>query len=129
GLAVHHVFPLDGEYVFTIRLKRNGTVSSIDGIEEDEHQIEFRVDHALVKRFTIGGKFPGPDPGILIAPPEDDLAGRRGHDQPVNPHKDPQERPPVKGGGRLPAVGVYDFGPSAPEEPPAPPPGPPPRRT
>lgn len=64
GLAVHHVFPLDGEYTFTIKLKRNGTVSSIDGIEEDEHEIEVRVDHALVKRFSIGGKFPGPIRGF-----------------------------------------------------------------
>ena len=51
GLAVRHTFPLDGEYTFKLRLKRNGTVSTIDGIEEDEHQIELRVDHALVKRF------------------------------------------------------------------------------
>ena len=36
---------------FALRLKRNGTVSTIDGIEEDQHEIEVRVDHALVKRF------------------------------------------------------------------------------
>ena len=56
-----------------IRLKRNGTVSTIEGIDEDEHEIELRVDHALVKQFTIGGKFKGPDPGVLIAVPEDDV--------------------------------------------------------
>ena len=50
-------------------------VSTIDGIDEDEHEIELRVDHALVKRFTIGGKFKGPDPGVLIAVPEDDMYG------------------------------------------------------
>jgi len=113
GLAIHHVFPLDGEYVFTIRLKRNGTVSSIDGIEEDEHQIEVRVDHALVKRFSIGGKFPGPDPGILIAPPEDDLDGRRTHDYRVNADKDLEIRLPVKAGERLVSVAFTDSAPSA----------------
>ena len=77
GLAVRHAFPLDGEYVFKLRLKRNGTVSTIEGIEEDEHQIEVRVDHALVKQFKIGGKFKGPDPGVLIAVPEDDIEGQQ----------------------------------------------------
>jgi mono/diheme cytochrome c family protein len=113
GLAVHHVFPLDGEYVFTIKLKRNGTVSSIDGIEEDEHQIEIRVDHALIKRFTIGGKFPGPDPGTLIAPPEDDLEGRRLHDYRVNADKDLELRLPIKAGERLVSVAFTDSAPSA----------------
>jgi cytochrome c5 len=88
GLAVRHTFPLDGEYVFAIRLKRNGTVSTIDGIEEDEHQIELRVDHALVKRFTIGGKFKGPNPGVLIAVPEDDKEGQRLHDYRMNADKE-----------------------------------------
>ena len=113
GLAVHHVFPLDGEYVFTIKLKRNGTVSSIDGIEEDEHQIEIRVDHALLKRFNIGGKFPGPDPGTLIAPPEDDLEGRKLHDYRVNADKDLEIRLPIKAGERLVSVAFTDSAPSA----------------
>lgn len=113
GLAVHHVFPLDGEYAFTIKLKRNGTVSSIDGIEEDEHEIEVRVDHALVKRFSIGGKFPGPDPGILIAPPDDDLAGRQVHDYRVNADKDLEVRLPIKAGERLVSVAFTDSAPSA----------------
>ena len=84
GLAVRHTFPLDGEYVFQLRLKRNGTVSTIDGIDEDEHEIELRVDHALVKRFTIGGKFKGPDPGRA-----DRRAGRRrrGPAAPRLPHE------------------------------------------
>jgi len=75
GLAVHHTFPLDGEYVFRMRLKRNATVGTIEGIEEDTSQIELRIDHGLVRRFGIGGEFKGPDPGVLIAVPED---GRQG---------------------------------------------------
>ena len=48
GLAVRHPFALDGEYVLRVHLKRNITVLNILGIEEDEHQIELRIDHALV---------------------------------------------------------------------------------
>ena len=36
GLAVRHAFPLDGDE-FRIKMKRNGTVSTIEGIDEDEH--------------------------------------------------------------------------------------------
>ena len=31
------------------------------------------MDRALVKQFKVGGKFKGPDPGIIIAISEDDL--------------------------------------------------------
>jgi Protein of unknown function (DUF1587) len=88
GIAVRHAFPLDGEYVFKLRLKRNGTVSTIDGIDEDQHEVEIRIDHALVKRFTIGGEFKGPDPGVLIAVPEDDKYGQRLHDYRMNASRD-----------------------------------------
>src|SRR5581483_1956678 len=54
GISVRHTFPLDGEYAFSIRLRKNGVVSTIDGIDEVEHQIELRIDHALVKQFRIG---------------------------------------------------------------------------
>src|SRR5258707_4036100 len=50
GLAVHHTFPLDGEYVFRMRLKRNATVGTIEGIEEDTNQIELRLDHRSEER-------------------------------------------------------------------------------
>jgi cytochrome c5 len=79
GLAVRHHFPLDGEYQFTIRLKRDGTSQVIEGIGERAHQIEVRVDRALVRTFEIGGKYPGPDPGTLIAPRDDDFEGIRLH--------------------------------------------------
>jgi hypothetical protein len=115
GLAVRHTFPLDGEYTFAIRLKRNGTVSTIDGIEEVEHQIELRVDHALVKEFKIGGKFPGPDPGVLIAVPEDDVEGQKVHNYRVSADKELEIRMPIKAGTRLVTVGFTDSMPS-PEE-------------
>jgi cytochrome c5 len=111
GLAVRHTFPLDGEYVFALRLKRNGTVSTIDGIEEDEHEIELRVDHALVKRFKIGGKFKGPDPGVLIAVPEDDLEGQKVHDYRMNADKELEVRLPIKAGTRLVSAAFTDSAP------------------
>jgi hypothetical protein len=77
GMSIRHTFPLDGQYGFAIRLARDGTVSTINGIEENEHEVEVRIDYALVKRFTIGGRFKGQDPGVLIAVPEDDLEGQK----------------------------------------------------
>jgi hypothetical protein len=112
GVAVRHAFPLDGEYAFTLRLKRNGTVSTIDGIEEDAHEIELRIDHALVKRFTIGGEFKGPDPGVLIAVPEDDLEGQKVHDYRMNADKGLEIRLPVKAGTRLVSAAFTDSAPA-----------------
>jgi hypothetical protein len=112
GLAVRHAFPLDGEYVFKLRLKRNGTVSTIDGIEEDSHQVELRIDHALVKRFTIGGEFKGPDPGVLIAVPEDDKEGQRLHDYRMNADDEMEVRLPIKAGTRLVAAAFTDSAPT-----------------
>jgi hypothetical protein len=112
GLAVRHTFPLDGEYVFKIRMVRNGTVGTIEGIEEDEHKIELRVDHALVRRFMVGGKFKGPDPGVLIAVSEDDVEGRKVHDYRLNADQDLEVRVPVKAGTRLVAATFTDSRPS-----------------
>ena len=62
GIAVRHAFPLDGEYVFKLRLKRNGTVSTIDGIDEDQHEVEIRdrpcAGEALHDRRRIQGPRP-----------------------------------------------------------------------
>jgi cytochrome c551/c552 len=108
GLAVRHTFPLDGDYTFSMRMVKDGTVSTIYGIEEDEQEIELRIDHTLVKRFKIGGKYKGPDPGVLIAIPEDDLDGAKIHDYRVNADKELQIRLPVKAGTRLITVGFTD---------------------
>ena len=112
GLAVRHAFPLDGEYVFRIKMKRNGTVSTIEGIDEDEQDIEVRVDHQLVKQFKIGGKYKGPDPGVLIAVPEDDKDGQVLHDYRMNADGALEVRLPVKAGTRLVAAGFTDSAPS-----------------
>ena len=112
GIAVRHPFPLDGEYLFKLRLKRNGTVSTIDGIEEDAHEVEVRIDHALVKRFTIGGQFRGPDPGVLIAVSENDKDGQRLHDYRMNADDELEVRLPIKAGTRLIAAAFTDSAPS-----------------
>jgi hypothetical protein len=112
GVAVRHSFPLDGDYVFKIRLKRDGTVSTIEGIDEDEHQIQLRVDHQLVKEFRIGGQFKGPDPGLLIAVPEDDKAGQQLHEYRMNADNALEVRLAMKAGTRLVAAGFTDAAPS-----------------
>ena len=112
GLAVRHHFPLDGEYVLAIRLKRNDTIETIDGIAEEEHQIEVRIDHALVEQFAIGGKFPGPDPGQLIAAPEDDIEGQRLHEYRMTADHALEIRVPIQAGTRLVSVAFTDSAPS-----------------
>jgi len=115
GLAIRHTFPLDGEYVFKMRMQRNATVGTIEGLEQDVSQIELRVDHGLVKRFHIGGEFKGPDPGVLIAVPESDATGQRVHNYRLNADRELEIRIPVKAGTRLVTAGFTDSLPS-PEE-------------
>ena len=112
GLAVRHNFPLDGEYVFAIRLKRNGTVETIDGIGENEHQVELRVDHKLVTRFPIGGRYPGVDPGTLIAVPEDDIEGQTLHEYRMTADRELEIRVPITAGTRLVTAAFTDSAPS-----------------
>tara|TARA_B100001123_G_scaffold450046_1_gene618236 strand:+ start:5958 stop:8435 length:2478 start_codon:yes stop_codon:yes gene_type:complete len=112
GLSAKHIFPLDGEYTFAVRLKRNQTVETINGIEEDEHEIELRIDHELISRWKIGGKFPGPDPGVLIAVPEDDKEGQKLHEYRMTADDALEIRLPVKAGQKLVSVAFTDSAPS-----------------
>jgi hypothetical protein len=56
GVAARHYFPVDGEYVFRIRLQR-AWETSIRGLNV-RNEIEVRVDGARVAQFTIGGEKP-----------------------------------------------------------------------
>ena len=112
GLAVRHLFPLDGNYVFAVRMKRNAAVDTIDGIAEDEHEIQLRVDHKLVTRWRIGGQYPGPDPGRVIAVPEDDIAGQRLHEYRLTADDVLEIRVPIEAGQRLVSVAFTDSAPS-----------------
>ncbi len=53
GIAARHYFPLDGEYVFKLRLDRTDT-GLIRGLHV-RNDIEIRVDGARVGQLTIGG--------------------------------------------------------------------------
>ena len=98
GLSVKHTFPLDGEYAFQLRMTRDQD-GLINGIMA-EHIIELRVDRALVKRFKIGGEYKEPDPGQLIAVPEDDKFGAEVHKHYISADDALTVRVPVKAGTR-----------------------------
>jgi len=69
GIAINHYFPLDAEYVLTIRLqKAAGTAISGMG---SPHQLDVRLDGARLKLFTLGGK-----PGAVDS--KDDLKPESG---------------------------------------------------
>jgi mono/diheme cytochrome c family protein len=53
GLAVRHVFPVDGEYAITIRLHRNFS-DYIKGFSRFQ-TIDIRLDGAPLKQFSVGG--------------------------------------------------------------------------
>jgi mono/diheme cytochrome c family protein len=53
GIAVRHTFPVDGEYLIGVRLRRQYQ-DYIMGMGWPQ-QLDVRVDGALVKRFSVGG--------------------------------------------------------------------------
>ncbi len=57
GVAVRHFFPLEGEYVFTVRLRRQ-VYDYIIGMGQPQH-LDVRIDGARVHRFTVGGEAKG----------------------------------------------------------------------
>ena len=57
GIAVKYQFPVDGEYLIKLELKRQ-LYDYLVGMGEP-HQVDIRLDGALLKRFTIGGEAKG----------------------------------------------------------------------
>ncbi len=57
GIAIHHVFPVDGEYLIKVRLRRQYQ-EYLMGMGWPQ-QLDVRLDGKLVKRFVVGGKAPG----------------------------------------------------------------------
>ena len=53
GLAIHHYFPVDAEYLIKVRLRRQ-IYDYVTGLDREE-QLDIRVDGVRVKTFTIGG--------------------------------------------------------------------------
>ena len=60
GISARHDFPVDGEYVFKLRLQRtfDGTVRGLNVA----NQIEIRVDGDKIAQFAIGAGAPGAKP-------------------------------------------------------------------
>ncbi len=76
GIAIRHLFPMDGEYSIRIRLKRQ-LYGYILGLGRP-HQLEVRVNGKLVKSFRVGGDAPtAPSPasfaGNIMGDPKWDL--------------------------------------------------------
>jgi hypothetical protein len=57
GISVKYQFPVDGEYLFKLELKRQ-LYDYLIGMGEP-HQVDIRLDGALLKRFTVGGEGKG----------------------------------------------------------------------
>ncbi len=57
GLAIHHNFPVDAEYLIKVRLQRQYQ-DYLKGMGWPQ-QLEIRVDGRLLRRFTVGGKAQG----------------------------------------------------------------------
>jgi len=68
GLAVHHHFPLDAEYVVKVRLQRGKDATTIVGMS-DEHQLDVRLDGRRIKLFSVGGTSPVSDEGLEVRVP------------------------------------------------------------
>jgi hypothetical protein len=114
GLAVRHIFPLDGEYTIKLRMQRNTIGDTIRGLD-DEHEIQVRIDHALVRRFRIGGQYKGYDPGFVNSAPEDDVEGQKLHTYRLTADDALELRVPVEAGQRLIGVAFTDIAPAVDE--------------
>ena len=60
GIAVHHHFPVDGEYLIKVRLRRQYQYYMI-GMGWPQ-ELDIRIDGELVRRFTVGGAGDTPAP-------------------------------------------------------------------
>ncbi|HEY7171009.1 MAG TPA: DUF1592 domain-containing protein, partial [Vicinamibacterales bacterium] len=115
GLIVRHAFPLDGEYSFKLRMQRNTIGDTIRGIDS-AHEIQVRIDYGLVRRFTIGGKYKGYDPGLVNGAPEDDIEGQQLHTYRLTADDVLEFRLAVKAGTRLVAATFSDSAPALSEQ-------------
>ena len=105
GTAVPYFFPADGEYEVQVELQRTGN-QHIKGLGS-EHQLDVRLDGALIERFTIGG-----EEWVKLAPLESYSGninvGLEWEDYSHNMDRDLKVRFPVQAGRRV--VGVSFVG-------------------
>jgi mono/diheme cytochrome c family protein len=90
GLAVRYEFPVDGEYLFQLRLNESGADGGIMGITAEGQQLDVSLDRARVWTSTVGG-------------PE--IAKQSGEERTKKTLEALQFRVPVKAGSHL--VQVY----------------------
>ncbi len=83
GISVRHHFPVDGEYVFSVRLA-TGRYDQILGLER-ERQLDIRLDDQRLELFTIGAT---------------ELAGMQVHGEGPTADSHLEIRVPVKAGTR-----------------------------
>ena len=71
GTTIRHHFPLDGEYLVSIRLQRNNQEAFVIGLAEPRH-VDLRLDGERIRFFTIGGQHVGlaEGAGEAIVPPD-----------------------------------------------------------
>ena len=114
GLAARHAFPLDGEYTFRLRLQRASIGNTIRGID-DEHEIQVRIDHGLVERFSIGGQYPGHDVGLVNGIRDDDVEAQALHAYRSTADDHLELRVPITAGTHLVTVAFTDRAPAVSE--------------
>jgi mono/diheme cytochrome c family protein len=86
GLAIRYYFPLDGEYLFQLRLNEGGAGGGIMGLTAESQQLDVSLDRASVWTSTVGG-------------PE--FAKERGQERTEKILEALQFRVPVKAGSHL----------------------------
>ncbi len=111
GLAVRHRFPLDGEYVLTVRLKRS-VYEYIVNLDE-AHDLDVRIDGRRVARFTVGGDAPGrPAPvsfsGTFVAAGASEYPTQDWDDYRTGADAGLAVRVPVRAGARVVGVSFAD---------------------
>ncbi len=105
GMAVRYDFPVDGEYVIKVRLRRQYQ-DYVMGMGWPQ-QLDVRLDGALVKRFTVGGEGKGrPAAASYAGDGEPGFAGDDEWEKYMQQGADAglEVRIPIKAGPRL--VGV-----------------------
>jgi hypothetical protein len=105
GMAVRYDFPVDGEYVLKVRLRRQYQ-DYVMGMGWPQ-QLDVRLDGALVKRFTVGGEGKGrPAAASYAGDGEPGFAGDDEWEKYMQQGADAglEVRVPIKAGPRL--VGV-----------------------
>jgi mono/diheme cytochrome c family protein len=55
GLAIRYYFPVDGEYLFQLRLNESGADGGIVGLTAEPQQLDVSLDRARVWTSTVGG--------------------------------------------------------------------------